>query len=74
MHFEIYRDHKDEWRWTLYASNGRKIADSGEGYQDKDDCLQGIEVVKQASHSGVRERPSPPVPPTTPFGFSPPKA
>jgi len=71
MHFEIYRDHAGEWRWTLYAGNGRKIADSGEGYHSKDHCLHGIELVKQATHSEIRERPGRP---PTPFGFVPPKA
>lgn len=29
----IYRDRKHEWRWTLFAANGKKIACSGEGYK-----------------------------------------
>ena len=29
---EIYRDGRSEWRWRLKASNGRIVADSGEGY------------------------------------------
>lgn len=29
----LYRDAKGEFRWTLIASNGRKLADSGEGYK-----------------------------------------
>jgi uncharacterized protein len=56
MHFEIYSDHAGEWRWTLYASNGRKIADSGEGYHNKADCEHGIALVKQAGNVEVRER------------------
>jgi uncharacterized protein YegP (UPF0339 family) len=28
----IYKDRKKEWRWTLFASNGKKLACSGEGY------------------------------------------
>ena len=35
MHFTIYRDAANAWRWTLYADNNRKIADSGEGYVEK---------------------------------------
>ena len=27
MYFEKYQDSKGEWRWTLYASNGKKVAD-----------------------------------------------
>ena len=30
---EIYRDGQGEWRWRLRASNGRIMADSGEGYR-----------------------------------------
>ena len=30
---EIYRDGRGEWRWRLLASNGRILADSGEGYR-----------------------------------------
>jgi len=30
---EIYRDARREWRWRLKASNGRIMADSGEGYR-----------------------------------------
>ena len=30
---QIYRDVRREWRWRLQASNGRILADSGEGYR-----------------------------------------
>ena len=30
---QIYRDVRREWRWRLRASNGRILADSGEGYR-----------------------------------------
>lgn len=55
MHFEVYRDARNEWRWTLYASNGRKIADSGEGYHNKADCLHGITLVQQSGLAQVRD-------------------
>ena len=29
---EIYQDSKDEYRWTAKSNNGKKVADSGEGY------------------------------------------
>jgi uncharacterized protein YegP (UPF0339 family) len=44
--FEVKPDAKGEWRWHLRASNGRIVADSGEGYKDKDECLAGIRIVK----------------------------
>lgn len=55
MKFEIYRSESSlpsqSWRWRLVASNGRVIADSSEGYADKDDCRHGIELVKGTSAS-----------------------
>jgi uncharacterized protein YegP (UPF0339 family) len=44
--FELYRDSQNQWRWRFVASNGRTIADSGEGYHNKQDCLDGITLVK----------------------------
>jgi uncharacterized protein len=47
--FEIYKDmdNPQDFRWRLRAANGEIIADSGEGYNDKDDCEHGIDLVKQ---------------------------
>lgn len=46
MYFSIYKDVAGYFRWTLYAANNRKIADSGEGYYNKSDALNGINLVK----------------------------
>jgi uncharacterized protein YegP (UPF0339 family) len=46
--FQVYTDAAGEWRWRLVAGNGRIIADSGEGYRDRPDCLHGIELVKDS--------------------------
>ena len=35
LRIEIYVDKRDEWRWRLKATNGRILADSGEGYKRK---------------------------------------
>lgn len=43
--FVLYRDSRNEWRWTLYAQNGRKIADSSEGYINRADAIRGIGLV-----------------------------
>ena len=43
--FVIYKDTKAEWRWTLYAANSKKIADSAEGYKNKADCIHGLRLV-----------------------------
>jgi len=34
----LYRDRKGEWRWTLFAANGRKLANAGEGYTKRQHC------------------------------------
>jgi uncharacterized protein len=45
--FEIIKDSAGEFRWRLRASgNNEPIADSGEGYKNKDDCKHGIDLVK----------------------------
>jgi uncharacterized protein YegP (UPF0339 family) len=43
---EVYRDAKCEWRWRLRASNGRIVADGGEGYRRKASLLGGIECAR----------------------------
>jgi uncharacterized protein YegP (UPF0339 family) len=49
MYFKLYKDASGYWRWTLYAANGKKIADSGEGYANKSDCQAGIDLVKSTN-------------------------
>jgi uncharacterized protein YegP (UPF0339 family) len=51
--FHVYLDAGGEWRWRLVAGNGREIAASGEGYRDKQDCLHGIELVKDSKEAKV---------------------
>lgn len=54
--FKVYRDVKGEYRWNLEADNGKKIADSGEGYINKSDCLNGINLVKKhAPTAGIED-------------------
>ena len=56
MYFYLYRDIANQWRWTLYAANNRKVADSGEGYWNKADAQHGIELVKgTSSYTPTRE-------------------
>lgn len=45
MKFEMYRDNKKEWRWTLFARNGRIVADSGEGYKNRGHCKRMIQRI-----------------------------
>ncbi len=45
--FDLYKDKADEWRWRLLASNGRIIADSGEGYSARAKARQGVTSVQR---------------------------
>ena len=56
MYYELYHEAFQGWRWTLFAANGRKIANSGEGYVNKSDALAAIGLVKASSNAPVRER------------------
>jgi uncharacterized protein YegP (UPF0339 family) len=44
--FEYYQDRAGLWRWHLKAPNGEIIADSGQGYRNREDCQSGIQLVK----------------------------
>lgn len=48
MYYQVYSDAGGFWRWRLKAPNHRIIADSGEGYVTKADCLTAIEFVKNS--------------------------
>jgi uncharacterized protein len=48
MAYYVYVDTASQWRWRLKADNGRIIADSGQGYANQQDCLHGINLVKQS--------------------------
>ncbi len=55
MSYRVYRDRSGEWRWRLLAANNRVIADSGEGYARKSDCLAGIRLVKGSGNAPTYE-------------------
>ncbi len=50
MKFQLYLDRHKEWRWRLYAKNGRKIADSGEGYKRRGHAKRMIEKIILGPH------------------------
>lgn len=39
-HVEVYKDGAGQWRWRRVAGNGRIVADSGEGYANRSDCIE----------------------------------
>lgn len=45
MKLQYYQDRKKEWRWRLEARNGRIVADCGEGYKRRIDCMRGFEAM-----------------------------
>lgn len=51
MTFYVYKDARGEHRWYLVAGNNRKIADSGEGYQNEADCVSAIRLVMGTNSS-----------------------
>jgi uncharacterized protein len=51
--FSIYQDTLRQYRWRLKASNGRIIADSGEGYVNRVDCQNAIALIMQNAHSAT---------------------
>jgi uncharacterized protein YegP (UPF0339 family) len=55
MTYSYYKDAKGEWRWRLKASNGRILADSGEGYTTERECLDDIDRVKASKDAPVEK-------------------
>lgn len=41
----MYLDVNRQYRWYLEAANGRKVANSGEGYHNRDDCIHAVSLV-----------------------------
>jgi uncharacterized protein YegP (UPF0339 family) len=53
MAYYVYKDVSGYWRWNLKAANNRIIADSGESYVNKTDCLAAIQLVKNSKDAPV---------------------
>lgn len=49
MKVEVFKEEgSGDWRWRLVTSNGRTIADSGEGYRRKGAAIKAWEKVRDA--------------------------
>lgn len=48
-----YKDKSGEWRWSMYARNGKIIADSAESYKRRRSCVRM--AAKIADGGGVVE-------------------
>ena len=46
--FVIYQDACGEWRWRLKSSNGRIVADSGEGYKTRSGAQMSVDRLIRA--------------------------
>ena len=53
MSLHYYKDPKGEWPRRLKSSNGRILADSGEGYSSEQAWLDDIDRVKASSTAKV---------------------
>ena len=53
MHYSVYKDANSQYRWRLVGGNNRIIANSGEGYFNKQDCLAAIGLVKASQSAPV---------------------
>jgi uncharacterized protein len=55
MLFEIYQHQEGlyygQWRWRLRSLNYKTIANSGESYHNKADCLHAINLVINTNRS-----------------------
>lgn len=53
MKFRLYRENSGmtlgDWRWKLIATNGRTIANGGEGYQKFGDMMRTLHSIFQSS-------------------------
>jgi uncharacterized protein YegP (UPF0339 family) len=53
MTYFVRRDAANQWRWRLRSANRRIIAESGEAYINKADCLAAIDLVKGSGNAPV---------------------
>jgi large conductance mechanosensitive channel protein len=53
--FQVYKDNAGKFRFHLCAKKGEIIADSSEGYETKDGCLNSINVVGQSGDAEIKD-------------------
>jgi len=57
MTYWMYKDRVNNWRWQLvHNSNGKIIADSGEGYVNKADCIHGLNLCASSTGCAIKDR------------------
>jgi uncharacterized protein YegP (UPF0339 family) len=55
MKFIVYRDGAGDHRWRLFGDDARVVADSGEGYRRKTDCIHDIQLVQDQARKAPVE-------------------
>ena len=45
MYIDVYKDKSNEWRWRFRGSNNETMADSSEGYKNREDMFSAMEQV-----------------------------
>lgn len=57
MYFELFKStNNNQWYWRLKSANHQIVATGGEGYVNKQDAVNGINLVKSTtSTTPVRE-------------------
>jgi uncharacterized protein YegP (UPF0339 family) len=51
--FECYEDGAGDWRWRLTHRNGRNLARSTRGYEDRSTLDEALDAVRKAAESGT---------------------
>jgi uncharacterized protein YegP (UPF0339 family) len=54
MKFQLYSS-GGQYRWRLLAANNRIVADSGEAYLNKSDCISAIALVKGSFNAPISD-------------------
>ncbi len=54
-YYNLYKDSAGQWRWRYFSSNGNTIAVSSEGYVNKSDAQNGINIMKRSANVPVIE-------------------
>jgi uncharacterized protein YegP (UPF0339 family) len=61
MYLQVYMQkphpfaHRKQYRWRIVASNGREIANGGEGYYNLGDLHNALTLIKDAMGAGLIE-------------------
>ncbi|WP_020693833.1 YegP family protein [Noviherbaspirillum massiliense] len=51
MHYEIYKDLQQQWRWRIIDSRSRVAATSSDAYEKREDALRSLMQIRQHAAS-----------------------